>query len=119
MYKIFRTIAAALAVVALLVGSISNSHAAGEGGDGVATHEVAPGVFSFRSGSGYHSMFVITDEGVAAFETVNTAHSIEMVKAIRAVTDKPIKYALLSHNHWDHISGGAVMQAVGAKTVMH
>ncbi|MDB4223408.1 MBL fold metallo-hydrolase [Granulosicoccus sp.] len=119
MYKIFRTTAAALAAVALLVGSISNSHAAGEGGDGVSTHEVAPGVFSFRSGSGYHSMFVITDEGVAAFETVNTAHSIDMVKAIRAVTDKPIKYALLSHNHWDHISGGAVMQAVGAKTVMH
>ena len=70
------------------------------------TNEIAPGIYSFGGGNGYHSMFLVTDEGVAVFETVNSAHSEKLVDAIRGVTDQPIKYALHSHNHWDHSSGG-------------
>jgi glyoxylase-like metal-dependent hydrolase (beta-lactamase superfamily II) len=91
--------------------------AAGQGK--VTTHEIAPGVYSFDSGGGYHSMFVVTNSGVAAFETVNSKHAGAMLKAIRGVTDQPIKYALHTHNHWDYSSGGRVMQDAGAKTVMH
>ena len=117
MVKIFRTTAAA---VALLAGCAGITQAASDGGSaGVSTHEIAPGVFSFLSGSGYHSMFVVTDDGVAAFETVSSEHAGAMLGAIRAVTDKPVKYALHTHNHWDHASGGAVMQEAGAQTVMH
>jgi len=118
MYKIFRTTAAAVALVA---GCVGFTQAASEGGsDGVSTHEIAPGVFSFLSGTtGYYSMFVVTDDGVAAFETVNSEHSEQMLEAIRAVTDKPVKYALHTHNHWDHVGGGKVMQDAGAQTVMH
>lgn len=83
------------------------------------TNEMAPGVYSFGGGNGYHSMFLVTDEGVVAFETVNSAHSEAMIEAIRGVTDQPIRYALHTHNHWDHASGGAVFQAAGAETVMH
>jgi glyoxylase-like metal-dependent hydrolase (beta-lactamase superfamily II) len=83
------------------------------------TREIAPGVYSFAPGDGYHSMFVVTDEGVAAFETVSSKHAGAMLEAIRSVTDKPVKYALHSHNHWDHSNGGSVMQAAGAQTVMH
>lgn len=86
---------------------------------GKYTKEIAPGVYSFGSGNGFHSMFIVTDEGVAAFETMNSTHSAEMVEAIRDVTDKPIRYAFHSHNHWDHASGGKVFQDLGAKTVMH
>jgi glyoxylase-like metal-dependent hydrolase (beta-lactamase superfamily II) len=35
------------------------------------------------------------------------------------VTDKPIKYAFISHNHWHHASGGQVFSNAGAQTVMH
>jgi len=83
------------------------------------TNEIAPGVYSYSSGGGYHSMFMVTDDGVAVFETVNSAHGEKMIKAIREITDQPIEYAMQSHNHWDHSSGGGVFQAVGAKTVMH
>lgn len=83
------------------------------------TNEIAPGVYSYSSGGGYHSMFLVTDDGVVAFETVNTAHGEKMIEAIRGVTDKPIEYAMHSHNHWDHASGGGVFQAAGAETVMH
>jgi len=81
--------------------------------------EIAPGVYSFDSGVGYHSMFLVTDEGVAVFETINSGHAQKLVSAINEITDKPIVYAFHSHNHWDHASGGKVFQELGAKTVMH
>lgn len=83
------------------------------------TNEIAPGVYSFSDGGGYHSMFMVTDDGVAVFETVNSAHSEAMIESIRDITDQPIMYAMHSHNHWDHASGGAVFQDIGAQTVMH
>lgn len=83
------------------------------------TNEIAPGVFSFGGGNGYHSMFMVTNEGVVAFETVNSAHSQKLIEAIREVSDQPIKFALHTHNHWDHASGGKVFQEAGAQTVMH
>ncbi|QMU57833.1 MAG: MBL fold metallo-hydrolase [Boseongicola sp.] len=83
------------------------------------TNEIAPGVYSFGGGNGYHSMFLVTDEGVVAIETINSAHSEKMIEAIKDVSDQPIKFALHSHNHWDHASGGGVFQAAGAETVMH
>jgi glyoxylase-like metal-dependent hydrolase (beta-lactamase superfamily II) len=86
---------------------------------GAYVHEMMPNVYSFSRGNGYHSMFVVTDDGVAVFETVNSQHSTAMLEAIASVTDQPVKYAFQTHNHWDHASGGAVMQAIGAETVMH
>ncbi len=83
------------------------------------TNEIAPGVYSFGGGNGYHSMFLVTDDGVAVFETVSSAHGEKLIAAIGEVTDQPIKYALHSHNHWDHSSGGKVFQDAGAETVMH
>ena len=52
------------------------------------THEIAPDVYSFGGGNGYHSMFMVTDEGVVAFETVNSPHAEKMLEAIRGVTDR-------------------------------
>jgi glyoxylase-like metal-dependent hydrolase (beta-lactamase superfamily II) len=105
---------AATAVVALSVTGPLQAETSAE-----YTNEIAPGVYSYSSGGGYHSMFLVTDEGVVAFETVNTAHGEKMIEAIRGVTDQPIEYAMHSHNHWDHASGGGVFQAAGAETVMH
>lgn len=114
MLKILRLAATTSAFVLGFVGL-----ALAEGQGKVTTHEIAPGVYSFDSGGGYQSMFVVTNDGVAAFETVNSQHAGAMLKAIQGVTDQPIKYALHTHNHWDHASGGRVMQDAGAETVMH
>jgi glyoxylase-like metal-dependent hydrolase (beta-lactamase superfamily II) len=86
---------------------------------GGRTHEIVDGVYSFTLGEGNYSMFVITDDGVAVFDTFNTRHSEAMLAAIRGLTDKPVEYAFHSHNHWDHASGGQVFHDAGAQTVMH
>ncbi len=81
--------------------------------------QVADGVYAFDPQDGYNSMFVVTDEGVIAIESVNSRHAAGMLEAIRSVTDQPVKYLLHSHNHWDHANGGKVFREAGAKLVAH
>jgi glyoxylase-like metal-dependent hydrolase (beta-lactamase superfamily II) len=82
-------------------------------------NEIADNVYTFTTSGEYISMFVVTRSGVMVFETVNSSHAIAMVAAIKKITDKPIKYAFHSHNHWDHASGGQVFLDEGAITLAH
>ncbi len=41
------------------------------------------------------------------------------VDAIKKVTDKPIKYVIYSHHHYDHIAGGKALKDAGAKFIAH
>jgi len=84
-----------------------------------SVHEVAENLYSFSTNGEYISLFAVTDEGVMVFETMNSHHAKAMVKAIKTVTDQPIKYAFHSHNHWDHASGGQVFLDEGATTIAH
>ncbi len=81
--------------------------------------EIANGVYSYGPGDEYFSMFVVTDEGVVAIESINTEHATGLLAAIRGVTDQPVKNMLHCHNHWDHASGGQVFKDAGATTVAH
>ena len=40
-----------------------------------------------------------------------------LMKAVRNVTDKPIKYMLYSHEHRDHVSGGQIFKDAGATVI--
>src|SRR5437899_1334317 len=41
------------------------------------------------------------------------------IDAIKAVTDKPIKYVIYSHHHYDHIAGGQPFKDLGATFIAH
>jgi glyoxylase-like metal-dependent hydrolase (beta-lactamase superfamily II) len=82
--------------------------------------KAADGVYRYGDpANGYYSMFVITEEGVIAVEPISTQHSNGLLRAIKNVTDKPVRYLLHSHNHWDHSKGGQVFRDQGAKIVAH
>jgi len=81
--------------------------------------QAAKGIYKYSPGNGYASMFVVTNEGVIAIEPVSTQHSKGLLDAIRDVTDKPIRYLLHSHNHWDHSNGGQAFRDAGTKIVAH
>lgn len=83
------------------------------------TREIGDRVYSFTLGEGNHSMFVVGDDSVAVFETFHSGHAAQLLEAVRHITDKPVKYAFISHNHWDHASGSQIFSDAGAKTVMH
>jgi glyoxylase-like metal-dependent hydrolase (beta-lactamase superfamily II) len=78
-------------------------------------------VYVFRHGN-HQAMFVVTADGVIATDPVaygppNGGQAY--LDEIRKVTDKPVKYVVYSHHHFDHIAGGRVLKEAGAKFVAH
>ena len=87
---------------------------------GYTSKKVADGVYSFGGGFGaYYTMFVVTNEGVIVADPVNPDLASAMMKEIKSITDKAVKYVIYSHNHWDHISGGEIFKKAGATVVSH
>jgi glyoxylase-like metal-dependent hydrolase (beta-lactamase superfamily II) len=81
----------------------------------------ADGVYIFRNGN-HQSMFVVTPEGVIATDPIaygRPTGGADFVAAIRQVTDRPIKYLIYSHHHYDHIAGGKAFKDAGATIVAH
>jgi cyclase len=76
--------------------------AAGEG----RSKEVAPGVYLISSLSFSNCAYIVTDEGVVVVDTqLIPFFANEIIKEIKAVTDKPIKYVINTHWHTDHVGG--------------
>ncbi len=114
MVNIKHYVVAGLAALLLQISTFAHQAVAQANG----TVKVADGIHAF-SFNGYTSMFVIGDDGVFVVEPVTTAHSKEMLKSIRTLTDKPIRYMVHSHNHWDHSGGGQVWKDAGATIIAH
>ncbi len=70
-------------------------------------------VYLFRNIT--NSSFVIGDHGVAVIDTqVNPPSAQFLLSAVRHVTDKPIRYVINTHYHWDHTNGNEIFKAQGA-----
>jgi glyoxylase-like metal-dependent hydrolase (beta-lactamase superfamily II) len=78
-------------------------------------------VYVFRY-MNHQAMFVVTSEGVIATDPIAYARreaSTVYLQEIRKITDKPIKYVIYSHHHYDHIAGGKPFKDAGAVFVAH
>ena len=76
-------------------------------------------IYVFRYG-GHQSMFVVTSKGVIATDPISYLRPAKpYIDAIKAVTDKPIKYVIYSHHHYDHIAGGKPFKDLGATFIAH
>ena len=78
-------------------------------------------VYIFRYG-GHQSMFVVTNDGVIATDPISYGRpeaAVTYIEEIKKVSDKPIKYLIYSHHHYDHIAGGKPFKDAGAKIVAH
>jgi glyoxylase-like metal-dependent hydrolase (beta-lactamase superfamily II) len=78
-------------------------------------------VYVFRNG-GYQAMFVVTPDGVIATDPIAYGKpdgGRQYLEEIRKVTDKPVKYVIYSHHHFDHIAGGKAFKDAGATFVAH
>jgi glyoxylase-like metal-dependent hydrolase (beta-lactamase superfamily II) len=89
----------------------------------IATTKVAgtDNVYIFRNGN-HQAMFIVTKDGVIATDPVAYGRPTggqTYVDEIKKVTDKPIKYLIYSHHHYDHIAGGQAFKAAGARVIGH
>lgn len=78
-------------------------------------------VYVFRNG-GHQAMFVVTTEGVIVTDPVAYGRPTggqTYLDEIRKITDKPIRYLIYSHHHFDHIAGGKVFKDAGATVIAH
>ena len=78
-------------------------------------------VYVFRYGN-HQAMFVVTSAGVIATDPIGYGRPQAVttyIDEIRKVTDKPVKYLIYSHHHYDHIAGGQPFKDAGAKIIAH
>jgi len=83
--------------------------------------EGTDGVYIFRNGA-HQAMFVVTPDGVIATDPVAYGRPTggqAYLDEIRKVTDKPVRYVIYSHHHFDHIAGGKAFKDAGATFVAH
>lgn len=112
------------ALLATLQCMVANNAFAQEGvRPQIQTSRVAgtDNVYLFRNGN-YQSMFVVTDEGVIATDPIaygRPAGGKDYLDEIQKVTDKPVRYVVYSHHHFDHIAGGRALKEQGAIFVAH
>jgi len=67
-------------------------------------------------------MFIVTKDGVIATDPISYGRpeaAVTYIEEIKKVSDKPIKYLIYSHHHYDHIAGGKPFKDAGAKIVAH
>ncbi len=78
--------------------------------------EVGPDLYAFTAEGDPNTGVIIGDDGVMVVDTQATpAMAQEVIRHIRQVTDKPIKYVVLSHYHAVRVLGAS---AYGAEQVI-
>src|SRR5579871_5802034 len=63
---------------------------------------------------GGNATFYLTDAGVILVDSKSDGEHDDLLAKLKTLTDKPIKYVILTHNHGDHTGGAAKLQAMGA-----
>lgn len=92
--------------------------------------EVAPGVYMLRGSGGEvepanlgrvgNAGFVVGEGGVIAVDTgTSLQHGRLLLAAIRTVTDKPVKLAVVTHTRQEFLFGAAAFQERGIPVAMH
>jgi len=88
---------------------------------GTTKVEGTDNVYIFRNVN-HQSMFIVTNDGAIATDPIAYGRPTggqAYVDAIKKVTDKPIKYLIYSHHHYDHIAGGKAFKDAGARIIAH
>ena len=77
---------------------------------------VTPRVYLFRNV--VNSVVVLGDDAVAVIDTqVNAPMARRLLAQVRALSDKPLRWAVNTHYHWDHTAGNGVFREAGATLV--
>lgn len=86
----------------------------------VAVKRVAPDLYFYWNDGSSNSAFLVTDEGVLVIDTQqHPADARRLLAEIRKVTDKPVKWAVVTHAHGDHFLGNPVFKSEGATLISH
>ena len=64
--------------------------------------------------------FIVTSEGVVVIDALASPRQGEaLLRTIRGVTRRPVRWLVLTHHHPDHTFGAIVLRRAGAKVIAH
>lgn len=84
----------------------------------IVTRQVAPGVYML-TGRGGNLGVSVGDDGVFLIDDQYAPLTEKIVAAIRAISDKPIRFVINTHWHGDHTGGNENLGAAGTLIVAH
>ena len=67
--------------------------------------------------NGGNATVLLTNDGVVLIDTKNDRVHDDLVSKVKSLTDRPIKYAVLTHSHGDHAGGAAKLEAMGVTVI--
>ncbi|MDP6625293.1 MAG: MBL fold metallo-hydrolase, partial [Nitrospinota bacterium] len=79
--------------------------------------KVANDIFTITKGSLINSnaTFIVSDKGILVIDTrPNPDEALKVLREIRKVTSKPIKYVINTHFHGDHVFGNQIFAEASA-----
>ncbi|UYO48914.1 MBL fold metallo-hydrolase [Rhodopseudomonas palustris] len=80
----------------------------------VAFSEIGPDLYAFTAEGDPNSAVIVGDDGCLVFDAQATPGMAgKVIERVRSVTDKPIKYVVLSHYHAVRVLGASAYQAQG------
>lgn len=80
----------------------------------VTFSEIGPDLYAFTAEGDPNSAVIVGDDGCLVFDAQATpAMANKVIERVRSVTDKPIKYVVLSHYHAVRVLGASAYQAQG------
>jgi cyclase len=123
--------AAVSAALALAVGGVAHAQYASELGKlapealkpsddrkPAEFKQVAPDIYFYWNDASSNSLVWVTDEGVMVVDSQqHPADARQLLALIRKISDKPIKWLVVSHAHGDHFLGNPVFKKEGATII--